>query len=241
MENIQLHVADGTKEIVLREGQARKTYDNYKGFSYKADSTQSFIDVVKSRMNPNSGSIIAYNEDGMQAIMDDTVRDREQDTAFYAYKKSIQFKEWEGILRGGVIDQKSFIKFLQRRDDGEVKDLEILLYGLQNFKFVTNIEGDFSQANNNNYTFMYKTKDGEGTVDIPSVINASIEIFNESAFPQSMEIEIEVNKPREAGEKPTFTLQCPKLDRYIKEAMDWEVRKLKEAFSNDLVISGKIF
>ena len=241
MEKIELNVAEGTNEITLREGIARETYDNYKGFSYQADSTDSFIKVVNERMNHNGKAIIAYNENGMQAIMDDTVRDRDKDTAHYGYKKSIQFNEWKVILSGGVIDQKNFIKFLQRREDGEVKDIEMLLYSLQNFKFVTNIEGDFSQADNNNYTFMYKTKDGEGTVDIPAMITADIEIFNESAFPQSMEIEIEVNKPKDAGHKPTFTLQCPKLNRYIKEAMDWEVKKLKDAFPKYLVIAGKIF
>lgn len=241
MEKIELNVAEGTNEITLREGIARETYDNYKGFSYQADSTDSFIKVVNERMNHNGKAIIAYNENGMQAIMDDTVRDRDKDTAHYGYKKSIQFNEWKGILSGGVIDQKDFIKFLQRREDGEVKDIEMLLYSLQNFKFVTNIEGDFSQADNNNYTFMYKTKDGEGTVDIPAMITADIEIFNESAFPQSMEIEIEVNKPKDAGQKPTFTLQCPKMNRYIKEAMDWEVKKLKDAFPKYLVIAGKIF
>ena len=69
---------------------------------------------------------------------------------------------------------------------------------------------------------------------------AHIEIFNESDFLQDIEIEIEVNKPKEAGDKPTFTLCCPKFSRYIKEARDWEVKKLKTAFGASLVIAGDI-
>lgn len=117
---------------------------------------------------------------------------------------------------------------------------ELLLFNIQNFKYVTNIEGDFSQADNSNYTFMIKSKDGEGTVKIPQFINAKIEILNESDFFQSLEIEIEVYKPKEPGEAPGFKFSCPKLERYLKAAVDHEIETLKQQMDGYLIITGSI-
>lgn len=230
--------AEAGKDIIVRKGEAPELYRNYKGIVYTAHSTQSFIDIIKRRGSEQS--VIAYNEGGLQSILDDSLRERAVDKTYYDFKESLQYQEWKGIIDHEV-NQKYFIKFLQRREECEVRDIEQLIYALQNFRFVTNLSGDFSQADNNNYTFMFKSKDGEGTVKIPQTIYANIEIYNESDFPQTMEIEIEVNKPKEAGQQPTFTLTCPKMQRYIKAAMDNEIHTLKKAFPDDFVVAGSLF
>lgn len=241
-KKINVNLPEGANELVIREGEAPEVF-KYRGIKYKAYSTESFINTVSRRGSDNL--VIAYNESGMQAILDDSVIDYPMDKAEYDYRFSRQFDEWRPILKGTRMSQKDLMKFMQRREDGEVADLELLMYALQNFKFVTQIEGDFSTEDNNNFTFMYKTRDGEGTVRVPKVIEASIEIFNESHFLQKVEIEVEVNKPKEAGEKPTFSLSCPKLQRYVDTATDNEVKTLrKSGIAMDpkvLLITGELF
>ena len=52
------------------------------------------------------------------------------------------------------LSQKQLIDFLKCRDTTpEGTDKELLLYNLQNFKFMQNIEADYSRIDNNNYTF----------------------------------------------------------------------------------------
>lgn len=242
-EKIQVNLPEGTKELVLREGAAPAVFD-YRGINYVAYSTESFIELAQRRSKDKL--VIAYNEDGMQAILDDTVKDRPMDTVKYDYRYSRQYGEWKPILAGTTMAQKDLMKFMKRRDPDEVEELEKLMYALQNFRFVTQIEGDFSNEDNNNFTFMFKTKDGEGSIRVPKVLNANIEILNESGFKQAVEIEVEVNKPTEAGKKPTFSLECPKLQRYIDVATDHEVEALKASdiatnVSRTLLITGKLF
>lgn len=225
-------------QVVIRTGSATQIF-KYNGFQYEAYSTDSFIRMVDAKAI-QSNAVVAYDDTGMKAILDDTVIDREQDRVRYDFLKSLQYQEFKQILEGCRMNQKEFIKFLQRREPDEIKDIEKLLYDLMNFKYVTNIEGDFSQADNNNYTFMIKTKEGEGTVKIPQVINAKIEVFNDSGFFQGMEIEIEVYKPKDPGESPGFELKCPKLSRYLKAAVEHEIETLKKGLPDYLIITGSI-
>lgn len=239
MNEVQVKV-EGLKgnEVVVRQGDAERIFQ-YKGFSYAAYSTDSLIALVKSKGSA-ANSVIAYDEKGVKVILDDTVIDREQSRIGYGFRKSSQFEEWEEVLAGAAVDQKSFIKFLQRREEGEVAEIEALMAALQNFKFVTNIAGDFTFDDRNNYTFAYKIGDAEGTVRFPQMLIANIEIFNESGLIQPMEIEIEVIKPRNESEKPVFCLSCPKLERYKRQAVDNEIDKIKTELAGHLIVTGNI-
>lgn len=226
------------QELTLREGNAKRVYD-YQGFHHKAFSTESFTELVDQKAS-KPDCIVAYDDNGMMAILDDTVVDRDQDRVSYQFKKSLQYKEWKELLEGCVMNQKAFIKFLQGREPEELQNLELLLFNIKNFKYVTNIAGDFSQDDRNNYTFMIKSSDGEGTVKIPQFINAKIEIFNESNFFQAVEIEVEVYRPKDATEVPGFKFSCPKLERYLKTAVENEVNTMKNNLPGYLIVTGSI-
>ena len=188
-------------------------------------------------------AVISYDEEGMQAILDDKVIDRQKDSINYAFRISQQYKEWKGILndRGSAFTQKGIVDFLKRREEGELEGIENLLASLQNFKYVTNISGDAGYEDGNNYTFAIKVNDVEGSTTLPRVIFPEIEIFNESGFTQMMEVEIEIIKPKNSEEKLTFRLSCPKIDRYVKAAVDFEVERLKKELDGYLIITGKIY
>jgi hypothetical protein len=235
----QINVNPSGEVLVIREGEAAPIYV-YKGFSYMADSTDSLISLVKAK-GAKANVIVAYNDAGIEVILDDTVVERKQDRLAYKFKNSIQFEEWEKILtRGCSLDQKEFIKFLQRRETGEIDNIESLMASIQQFKYVTNIAGDFTYDDNNNYNFAIKIGDAEGTVRLPQFIFAKIEIYLESGLVQTMEIEMEVIRPRGEGEKPMFNLSCPKLSRYLQEAVDYEIKKLKKELDGYLIVAGNI-
>jgi hypothetical protein len=236
----QINVTTHGDTLIIREGQAPKVFE-YQGFRYTADSKDSLIALVKSKsVKPNC--VIAYNEKGFEAILDDTISNREQDRVSYHFKKSQQYQEWRKILEGDgcVFGQKNLIDFLRRREPGEIIDMDVLIAAIQNFKYVSNIAGDFTFDDRNNYTFAFKIGDAEGTVKLPQTVNAYIEILNESNFKQCMEIEIEVQKPKSEGEKLLFLLQCPKLSRYLKEAVDQEIEGVKAGLDGYLIVAGSI-
>jgi len=238
MERVQIQLANAGNELILREGDAASIYER-KAFKYSAYSTDSFIQLIKAKAHKGN-AVIAYCDTGIHAIMDDKVFDRDQDRLSYDFKYSQQYSEWESVLGGAAADQRSLIKFLKRREPGEVIDGELLMAALQNFKFVTNITGDFTYDDNNNYTFGMKIGDAEGTVRLPQMIYVSIEVFNESGFFQDVEIELEVVKPKSEQEKLMFTMQCPKLDRYIRAAAEYEINKVKAELDGYLIVTGRI-
>lgn len=185
--------------------------------------------------------VIAYDEDGFKAILDDQVKDRTQDRISYLFRKSLQYEEWQKILEdGAVFDQKSLLNFLRRREPEEIVDIDPLIAAVQNFKYVSTISGDFTFDDNNNYTFAFKVGDAEGVVRLPQYIYADMEIFNESGFIQNIELELQVQKPRAEGEKPLFALSCPKLSRYKKEAVEHEIEAVKKELDGYLIVAGNI-
>lgn len=235
----QFNVTVNGDTLTILHGEAARIYQ-YDGFMYQADSTSSLIDLIKSK-GVQENCVIAYNDKGFQVILNDKVVDRSQDRITYGFKKSLQYQEWQKILENGfAFDQKGFIDFLRRREPSEVDNVDTLVAAVQNFRYVTNIAGDFTYDDNNNYTFSIKIGDAEGVVKLPQCIYVNIEVYNESDFVQNMEIELEVRKPKSEGEKPTFVLTCPKLQRYLKEALDNEINVVKQALDSYLIVAGSI-
>jgi len=238
MENIEVKVVPEGKDLVIRTGDAESIFQ-YNGFKHEVFSTESLIALTKAKGKPES-AVVAYSDSGVKIILDDNVVDRRQDRIEYLFKVSQQFNEWASVLRGCDMTQKELIDFLRRREDGEVNDADFLLSQVQQFKFVTNISGDFTYDDRNNYTFAVKVGEAEGTVRLPQIIIANIEVYNESGFIQPMEVEIEVVKPRNESEKLTFRLSCPKFSRYNKKALENEINQIKTGLDGFLIITGNI-
>lgn len=192
-------------ELTVRQGCAPDIFQ-YEGFRYTADTLDSFAKLVSAKA-VKENCVVFCNEKGFHAILDDTVQDRKQDTVSYGFSLSVQAEEWKEVLsKGKVFDIKRLVDFLKRREENEIADIDRLLHAVSNFKYVTNVQGDFSFDDRNNYTFNVKLSDGEGTVRIPKVITASIEILNGSDFRQDIEIEVEVERPKDPSERPCFLL-----------------------------------
>lgn len=193
-----MHIKTEHDTLVLRTGAAERIFE-YKGFHYRPESAQSFIDIIEAKGDVCC-TVIFVNDNGASAILDDSVTDREQDTVSYSHSISLAAKEWVSVINnnpdGMVFGIKSLADFLKRRPEGEVPDLDKLLYAVQNFKYVTNVEGDFSFEDRNNYTFGIKIKEAEGTVKVPKLLTARLELLEGSGFVQDIEIEVEVRRPK---------------------------------------------
>lgn len=236
----ELVVPEGTKEITLYEGitpEPLALYD-YQGFQYTATSVQSFVELVRRKGNKENAVIFGDGK-GFYGIMDDKVIDRDQDSVAMPFELSVQAREWGTILtQGESFKLKEMIDFFKRRSESEIENLQELLYAIKNFKYVSNLSGDFTYDSNNNYTFMVKVAEADGTVRIPQAFNANIEIFKDSNWIQCIEIEVEIQKPKAQDEPLLFTLSCPKYRRYYEDAKTAAFSEMKSQLNDWLVIDG---
>lgn len=207
-----------------------------KGFNLQLQSLQSVLDLIE-RKGSLEASVVFYNDSNIQVILDDTITDRTTDTAIYQYSNSLAFTDWQRKF-GQALQQKDLIDFLRTHPEDVMGGVDTLISAVSKLKITTEIVGDYQYDDNNNITFMFKSKDGEGTAKIPATITLCIPMFNESDFIPAMEIELTLNKPKSETEKPTIVLTCPKLAFYRKSAVDFEVNKLKEALPGYLIMAG---
>ena len=241
MDINKMEITPNGSDLTIRTGTAPKIIDpfDYQGFRYTALTPESFIELVKAK-GVKENTIVFMNDVGFSAILDDSVTDRNQDEVRYEFETSTQVKEWRGILsEGGLGFQvKSFCDFLKLREEGEIDGISELLFAAQNFKYATNITGDYTFDSRNNYTFSIKVNEADGTVRIPAVMIAKIEIYRGSGLVQDVEIEIDIHKPKSAEEQPVFHLLCPKWQRYVEKAKEHEFERLTTTLAGWLVVTG---
>ena len=227
-------------ECVLRTGEAPRIFQ-YKGYAYDVESTDSFCRLLKAKAGSDADAAVVFvNEAGFQAIVDTRVQDRPQDKIAYDYQYSVLAQEWIEILeRGRVFNIKQMIEFLKQREEGEIEDLDTLMYAAQNFKYVVKSEGDFTRDDKQNYVMAIKVGEAEGTVKVPEQILINVELYEGSGFTQCMEVEIDIHRPKsEQDGKPGFLLSCPKFDRYRHKAQKNEVNTLETALTDFLIVNG---
>lgn len=234
--NLEIYpVDDHAAEVHFRTGQLPTPYQ-YQGYKYNLESMQSVIDLIRWK-GSKENTVIFVDEEGVQAILDDTVTDQPKDGAVYQYKKSLEYQEWQIIL-GKAIPQKVFIDFLKRRPENQVDENDLLLASVQKLNLATVITGDFEYEDINNHVVSFKIKETETSTKLPKVLVVSMPLIYGSENVLTMEVELEFCAPRNDGEKPVFLLTIPKFDRYWQEAIDYEVAKLKEQLKDYLILSG---
>jgi len=207
----------------------------YRGFNHVIEDTKSIIGLVDRYGSPNN-TLIFVNKERIYVIFDDSIKDRPQDTAVCKFCVSDQAMEWFNIQDSSV-RQTKFIDFLKCRPEGEVENLDALLAAVKVLKITTEIIGNYEYDDRGNITFMYKTKDKEGKCSIPSVLNVTMPMLNNGDVLE-IEMELEVVKPKSETEKPAFIISCPKWPRYYKQAVEVEIKKLKDALPEYLILAG---
>lgn len=224
-EDRQVHIVNSVKSIF-----------QYQGFQVVLRSLQSLLDLVGRKGDPDK-SVIFYTDNSIFAVLDDTVQDRKQDTATYRVEFSPAWQEWANVL-DGVQNQKSFLKFLKLRPEGELPGIEDLISSVSNLVVGTVIDGKFGYEDDNNLSVMFKIGDKEGSTTIPKTLTAVLSLFRESNFLQEIEFELEFIKPKGENEKPVFRITCPKFERYHREAWDEQIETLKTELDGYLILAG---
>lgn len=233
-KEVHVTAAPGVSTFTLIEDNPFK----YSGYQHTLNSVESVLELlVWKGSQPNSVIICDENKPAIRIILDDTVEDRPQDQAFYRFPLHDTIKEWLEVLERGM-SQKDFVSFLKNRTPEEFPDAEMLLAMIQQFKFATEIIGDFVYDDNNNITCMFKTKTGEDTTKVPSQFEIYSPMFQGSDYVYEMEIELEIGLPRDEKTKPFFILTCPKYNRYKKDATNREFEKLRKALPDHLILLG---
>lgn len=237
MEKVKVEVKTEQNEVVVREGRASEIFE-FRGRSFQAESHKAFCTLVKTKASVDN-AVVAYNDSGLQCILDDTVRGHGFERVNYKYQYSLLAKEWLKILgQGATFEQKEMINFLKRQELGVIDEFDVLMYAVQNFRYALKIEGDFTREDDNNFTMMIKKGEMESMVKIPKFIYVNLELFEESDFMQRIEVEVEavINQ----NEKPRFELSCPKFQRYEKAAKEDMLKHVKEDLKEYLVVAGVI-
>lgn len=217
----------------------------YKGAQYTLTSTQAVIDLIKKRGSIEN-TLIFYQDNPdspkIQVVLDDMIQDRNKDIAVYNFEESDLLKEWKTIMDNQGIDQKAFIKFLKRRDGSEFVDpvmLQQLLAISQTLNIASVINFDSIYQNENNKEVSFKIKDADSSTIIPDIFTLQMPIYNESDLICEIEVEIELVKPREEGQKARFVLTCPRLPSYKKAAIRYEVDKMRTALEGYEFLAGR--
>ena len=233
-EKFNLNIQTENGEVIIRHGEANDVFQ-YHGFRYELSSAESFVKGVKAKGDPKT-SVITYSDKNVVAVTDCTVTDRTQDKIVYAFQKSEQFKEWNSIF-GLSLTQKEMLDLL-RIHEHEIEDYEKLLIAVRNFKYVTQTEGDFTRTDDDNYVMSIKVKEAEGTLKMPRFIFVNMVILNESQFTQKVEVQLDIIKPKGEGDKLSFKLSCPIMNRYVKDAIKSETDLIKSELTNYLLLAG---
>jgi hypothetical protein len=239
LEELKLEVtaAPGCNDLTIRHGEAKKIYQP-SGTAYKLDTIDAIAELVKFR-GTTEKTLIFCNEEKIGIILDDSIMDRSKDLARFAYSRSDEFDEWAKVL-DRPLNQKQFVDFLKLRQPEEIIGLEGLLAQVQYLQYATSIVGDFSYEDRDNITVGIKIKDSETTTKIPQQFIVTIPLVFGSDKKVSIEIQLELQKPRSETEKPTFTLTCPKFNRYWNEAVNYEVDRLKKLLPGYQIIAGSM-
>lgn len=236
MDKLELTIAGDQRELTIRDGQAAPPYV-YNGFNYKTTDTDSFVAAVSRFGGKNT--VMAANGGKIKAIVDCTIVDRDQSTITQEWALSKELIRWTEVL-DKRIDQQKFIKFLERelRLFDSVQ-LQNLLAQLKTLKISTQIMGDYSMDDRNNYVVMYKTANGEGTSKIPAYLELAFPLID-GGREELIGIEIEFIQPSQPGEKPMFGLTVPGWKDLVQQSIDYEVDCIRTRLPGWLLIKGNV-
>lgn len=242
MENnnpkIQIVPQVGTETVhIVQEPVATRRVHEWNPVKYNLNSMSAVIDFVE-RKGTVENTVVFYNGSDVRVILDDSIQDRPLDQAMYPFNLSDRFKNW-GEVFGRRMNQKDLANFLRRLELDELPDRDMLVANIRKLQVITEIKGDYEYDEAGNVSVMYKESNGrEGLMALPSLIEPYMPILNESNYEASIEVELELIKPKSEDEKPAIILTCPKKDLYIKDAIEYEVHRLKEALPEHLILAG---
>jgi hypothetical protein len=214
---------------------------NYKGVKHQLQSVPALADLLRKHGSQEK-TIVYFNDENINAVLDHTVQDRPFDTALYSFEESPQASDWSRVF-GKNQGQKDFLK---ARAVGEIYCIETLMLAAQkitgNFKVIS----ESTYIDSNNMGIVYKIEDqagktlDEGQLMLPEKITVTMPLLKESPELYDVEIDLELTKPVDAR-PPYFVLTCPRWPIFWRLAVDNAVEDLRDRLPGYLIIAGEGF
>lgn len=234
---LELMAAEGTAEVIVRQGTAPAIFV-YSGYEYAVRDRESFVAAVTAMGTPGQ-TVLAYNDSRRQVVanIDRTETSRKQDRIILDLNPSEKLKRWIDILERPM-DHRTFIRFLERENDGP---LDYLIASVKQLKFVTQIHGDYTYDDNNNYNFSYKIGDADGIARLPSTFSITFSPALENGIATKViDFELELKKPSNERERPSISIAAPRLPDELKEAFVEEMADIRKALPGFLILNGSL-
>lgn len=200
---------------------------------YDVRESTSFVEYVKTYGNPAEG-IVFYIEKGVTMFFDEKNRVERVHLPF-GYSLELQaFLGAEGVKRTHA--QKDFVKTIETFPD-VVKGIDAVLPHLKlltmskQIVFESNIDPD-------NYTFVYREKGGDQSVNIPKQLTLIMPYIEGSEVKVEIVADLECEMPTGEGQKPTFILTDPRQKRTLKDVLKREIEVIKASLAGWMFVQG---
>lgn len=213
----------------------------YKGVRHTVESVPALSDLLL-RHGDKVNSIVYFNDANINAILDQSVKDRPFDTAIYAFVASPQADDWRHVF-GIELSQREFIKFLKSREPGEVEGAEQMIAMAKkitgNFKIIS----EFTYNDSNNMGVVYQVSDSngkvieEGKMPNEATLQILMPLLKESENKIWVEIDMELIKPTD-GKAPYFVFSCPRWKTFWRQAVEKAVEDLRDRLIGYLIVAG---
>lgn len=237
--------SDGNVHITItNQTQNIPTPYNHKGISHRLQSVTAMVELLTKHGSAEK-SIVYFNKENINAILDQTITNRPLDTAVYEFLASHVANVWKNIFNC-ELGQKAFIKFLKSREQGEIPGMENLISSAQKITANFKIISESSYVDSNNMGIVYKIEDmngkttDEGKMIIPEEIAIWMPLLLETSKEFRVVIDLELTKPVD-GKAPFFKFSCPRWNIYWENAVAAAVEDLRNRLPGYLIISGEGF
>ena len=214
---------EATVTIITGEALTPEREYKYRGMSHSVASTNSFIDFMLKYGNKET-SIVDISRTQMSAILDESIRDRNQDTLSYPIVASEYFRSF-CKQTSEPFTQHSLSCFLDKFAnyiDGAV-DLKSTI---QIVKISAGIKMENVDTDDK-----YKVISGT----IPKTMTVTMPIYKGGEtirFTTNFEMII----PEKADEKIKFQISFPFLEEILQQAFDLEFEKVKKGLPGYLIL-----
>lgn len=202
--------------------------------NYQASEAGSFVKYVLGYGDREKG-IIFFNDKGLTMFFNESSR---VESVRLPLLSSLELRTFLGDMGNGRrFDQKAIVKAIETFPD-VIDGGAIIRTYLEKLKLDTTIEFE-SDIDTRNHTFVYKEKTGSQTAEIPKQLRLYVPYFEGSANRVEVTVDLDIQRPKSADEKVSFSLTDPKAERTKRDALKLEIDTIQKALVGWMFVQGE--
>ncbi len=209
--------------------------------TYSMHESGDFVAAIqKCGAKPETGIIFfqgAYGQNDTVVTMFFDEKTREEKISL-PLQKSLELRQFFNRKPGtGEFAQKDFLKLLDTFPEC-IENVNTLRPNVEHMQMNATIDFE-SKIDPNNIVFTYKERGGSQDGKIPRKLKLTMPFYEGSEKRVEIEVDVEINMPKEEGAKPVFTLVNVKHERTEREALKAEIASLQEKLPDWTFVNGK--